>query len=264
MTRNPIHCDHAKDRPLEETHAARTDAHEISKPSSEPADTGQTEPDEENMLTSFLKKQVEHRADSAKAFANDLTTEPDLRILLEEQIKLQRQVRGIRSNLIQIKQGLFVCQFLSVMTTGTLVALVCFAYFRPGVGFESSLSAIGNGPTTSTIQSGQRQLTKEEKEQKQRYQQLIFQLFTEAKKTVDKSVNTGMNVEGFLGGREAYVRLLTTFGETGEKLAEENAPREVNEILSKVVIYTEKLYAEGDETIETEELQREILAFCQS
>ena len=73
-----------------------------------------------------------------------------------------------------------------------------------------------------------------------------------------------MNVEGFLGGREAYVRLLTTFGETGEKLAEENAPREVNEMLSKVVIYTEKLYAEGDETIETEELQREILAFCQS
>ena len=75
---------------MEETHAARTDAHEISKPSSEPADTGQTEPDEENMLTSFLKKQVEHRADSAKAFANDLTTEPDLRSLLEEQIKLQR------------------------------------------------------------------------------------------------------------------------------------------------------------------------------
>ena len=54
-----------------------------------------------------------------------------MRELLEEQLKLQRQVRSIRNHVKGVQQGLLICQFLNVLIAGALVAIAAFLYSRP-------------------------------------------------------------------------------------------------------------------------------------
>ena len=66
-----------------------------------------------------------------------------MRDLLEEQVKLQRQVRGIKNHLVRVQQGVLICQFLCVLMAGSLVALVSFVYFRPENTRDAVRSTLG-------------------------------------------------------------------------------------------------------------------------
>ena len=86
----------------------------------------------EAQLADFLQRQTKHRTESAEAFQQDATSEPSMRELLEEQVKLQRQVRGVKNHVIRVQQGLLICQFLNVLIAGALVAIAVFLYLRSG------------------------------------------------------------------------------------------------------------------------------------
>ncbi|MDE0862741.1 MAG: hypothetical protein OSA98_03070 [Rubripirellula sp.] len=85
----------------------------------------------EPALPNFLQGQLDRRAESVEAFNKDATEEPSMRDLLEEQVKLLRQVRGLKDRMVRVQQGLLVSQFLSVLVAGGIVALASFFYFNP-------------------------------------------------------------------------------------------------------------------------------------
>ena len=62
--------------------------------------------------------------------------------------------------------------------------------------------------------------------------------------------------------QESYIRLLANLTQAGEKLAEENAPQEVNQMLVKVASYAKVQQSYQKDSLEMLRLRHEITFFC--
>jgi hypothetical protein len=217
-------------------------------------------------LSSFLQKQVDHRTDSASAFQEDTTAEPSMRDLLEEQVKLQRQVRGIKNHLVRVQQGVLICQFLCVLMAGSLVALVSFVYFRSENTRDAVRSTLGERlgqqGTEANPQQSQWPAQVGEVETpaiQPQHQRLSFDFYFRAS---DLRLNLLDTKEGRMTKQESYIRLLANLTQAGEKLAEENAPQEVNQMLVKVASYAKVQQSYEKDSLETLRLRHQITFFC--
>lgn len=224
-----------------------------SPPSSEPTDT---------TLADFLQRQTQHRIESAEAFEQDNTSEPSMRELLEEQVKLQRQIRGTKNQLTRMQQSLMICQFLNVLIAGTLVAIAAFVYLQPDVanavpGAREStgawLQGDGTQPSQLPPRTGQTPTASPE-------QVLMIRNF------LGRAMNTRVSPQdGPLEKREkqsSYISLLVDLSEKAEELAPQNGTKEVCEILVKLAKYAKGNQSYENNTVEQMELRKEILRFC--
>ena len=218
----------------------------------------------EAQLADFLQRQTQHRTESAEAFQQDATSEPSMRELLEEQVKLQRQVRGVKNHVIRVQQGLLICQFLNVLIAGALVAIAVFLYLRSG-----------NSNPIAGMSEPQANWGQENKK-------LNSEWSTQAEK-IENSEITGDHVfiiSGFINrARELrirqsddlfarqdknakYLNLLIDLSEKGEEFAAQREPRKACEMLTKVAKYAKGTQSPNNDTQEQQELLREISAFC--
>ena len=189
-----------------------------------------------------------------------------MRDLLEEQVKLQRQVRGIKNHLVRVQQGVMICQILCVLVAGSLVALVSFVYFQPGDTAEVSRSSTEERSVQPTVQQGQTQRQwgvqaghAEKHAIEPRHQQLIFDFLS---RTHNLKPDLRETEEQRMLKLESYIKLLSDLSLAGEKLAQENAPRKVNQMLTNVARYAEKLQSNEKESLEMLRLRQQILIFC--
>ena len=235
----------------------------------------------EAALSDFLQAQMDQRAESAKAFQADATEEPSMRDLLEEQVKLQQQVRGLKHRLIRVQQGLLVSQFLTVLIAGGLVALVSFFYFKPddagrligrsefgGFSEQQAMpsSQAGNQGATvpgatvpgATVPGATVPGATANDVIDPKYQRMILDFFNRANGLRANQANTA-EVRMYL--QERYIALLGDLSATGEQLAEENAPREVGQMLMKIASYAKEMQSYDQDSPEATMLAKEIARF---
>lgn len=233
---------------------------------SAPASALNTAPCEDG-FTNFLQQQTQRRTESAEAFQQDTTAEPSMRDLLEEQVKMQRQIRSIKNHLVRVQQGLLVCQFLSVLVAGSLVAIASFVYFRPNQASTSLGMRDHREPLEQRI-PGSKQLKSQwpaARAQADTYaiadtqRHMIFVFFQRAKRI---KLSGKDDAETRLTKQSNYISLLSDLSAKGEELAEQHARREVCEMLIKVAKYAKENQSFGAETQEQLELEKDIAKFC--
>lgn len=215
-------------------------------------------------LADFLQRQTQHRVESAKAFEQNKTSEPSMREMLEEQVKLQRQVRSIKNHVLRVQQGLLICQILNVLIAGALVAIAAFLYLRP----EDAT------PWSTMPESSKAWLQANEKKQSE--------WPIESDKTEKPNISTDQifMISNFMNRakrlkldvtdvpskrsekKAGYIRLLVDLSEKGEELATQHASTELCEILIKVAKYAKGTQSYEQDTQEQLDLYREINKFC--
>ena len=229
----------------------------VGSPTSGPSPT-------EAPLADFLQRQTQHRIESAEAFEQDSTSEPSMRELLEEQLKLQRQVRGIRNHVKGVQQGLLICQFLNVLIAGALVAIAAFLYSRPDdakpfLGMSNSAEVLQ--PEAGEINSEwPKETVGEEQNRAKPEQMLIIRTFLSRAKAL--KIGTRDLPDTRSDKKAGYIRLLVDLQQKGEEFAAQHESRELCEMLVKIAKYAEGNQAHDNETLEQHELYEEIRKFC--
>ncbi|MGI9466363.1 MAG: hypothetical protein ACR2OA_04505 [Rubripirellula sp.] len=215
-------------------------------------------------LGDFLQRQTQHRAESAEAFQQDATSEPSMRELFEEQVKLQRQVRGIKNHVVRVQQGLLICQFLNVLIAGALVAIAAFLYLRPG----------NATPLAEMRESSEAWLQENEKFNRewpnQTGQTESLGVTPEEISIISNFLNRARTVkirfsdDAFVrrDKKTDYLRLLVDLSTIGEEFAAQRNSREACEMLIKVAKYAKGNQSDQNDTPEQEALFREINKFC--
>ncbi|MAI73345.1 MAG: hypothetical protein CMM01_20915 [Rhodopirellula sp.] len=215
-------------------------------------------------LAEFLQQQMQHRLESAEAFQQDTASEPSIRELLEEQLKLQRQVRGIKNHVVRVQQGLLICQFLSVLIAGVLVAIGAFIYLRPS--HADRFSGIGESPEAWTqedeklnsewptevgLRAGP-QVTPD--------QISMLSNFLRRAREFKADITDQPSVRR--EKRAGYISLLVDLSKKAEEFANQHQTSELCEMLIKVAKYAKTNQTYENDTQEQKDLYREINNFC--
>ncbi|MGB0759517.1 MAG: hypothetical protein ACPGPS_08265, partial [Rubripirellula sp.] len=217
----------------------------VGSPTSGPSPT-------EAPLADFLQRQTQQRIESARAFEQDSTSEPSMRELLEEQLKLQRQVRGIRNHVKGVQQGLLICQFLNVLIAGALVAIAAFLYSRP----DDAKPFLGMSNSAEVLQPEAGEITSEwpketgpgEQNTAKPEQMLIIRTFLSRAKAL--KIGTRDLPDTRSDKKAGYIRLLVDLQQKGEEFAAQHESRELCEMLVKIAKYAEGNQADHNETLE--------------
>lgn len=215
-------------------------------------------------LTDFLQRQTQHRAESAEAFQQDTTNEPTRRELLEEQVKLQRQVRGIKNHVMRVQQGLLICQFLNVLIAGALVAIAAFLYLRsdkgtpiaeirePPANWVQENKKINEEWSAETVPREKTEVTPDH----------VFIISGFMKRARELRIRESDDLFARQDKKAKYLNLLVDLSKKGEKFAAQREPRKACEMLTKVAKYAKGNQEPNNETPEQQELLREIDEFC--
>ena len=215
-------------------------------------------------LADFLQRQTQHRTESAEAFQQDTTSEPSMRELLEEQVKLQRQVRGIKNHVMRVQQGMMICQFLNVLIAGALVAIAAFLYLRSG---DANLITGMREPSAEWVQENEKRNSEWATEAGQMEtseitsdHRFIIRGFMELAREL--KIRPNDNLELRQEKKAFYVNLLLDLSKKGEEFADQREPQEACEMLVKVAKYAKGNQSFDNDTQEQQELLREIRKFC--
>lgn len=187
-----------------------------------------------------------------------------MRELLEEQLKLQRQVRGIRNHVKGVQQGLLICQFLNVLIAGALVAIAAFLYSRP----DEAKPFLGMSNSAEVLQQEAGEINSEwpketvgeEQNRAKPEQMLIIRTFLSRAKAL--KIGTRDLPDTRSDKKAGYIRLLVDLQQKGEEFAAQHESRELCEMLVKIAKYAEGNQAHDNETLEQHELYEEIRKFC--
>ncbi len=214
-------------------------------------------------LDAFLQEQSQHRTKSAEAFQQDATSEPSMRELLEEQVKLQRQVRGVKNHVMRVQQGLLICQFLNVLIAGALVAIAAFLYLQPDnakpiagmreppANRNQENEKLKLGWPTEAAQIKNPELTPDHRFIISGFMQRARELKT--RESDDLFARQDKQAK--------YLNLLIDLSKKGEEFAAQREPRQACEMLTKVAKYAKGNQSANNDTVEQQELRREIYKF---
>lgn len=215
-------------------------------------------------LADFLQRQTQHRTSSAEAFQQDATSEPSRRELLEEQVKLQRQVRGIKNHVMRVQQGLMICQFLNVLIAGTLVAIAAFLYLRSG---NANLITEMREPSAEWLQENEKldsawpteagqienpEITSDHK----------FIMSEFMRRARELRIEPSDNLFARREKKALYLNLLVDLSVKGEEFAAQRQPQKACEMLIKLAKYAKGSQSVDNNTQEQQELESEIHKFC--
>jgi hypothetical protein len=217
-------------------------------------------------LADFLQRQTQHRTESAEAFEQDATSEPSMRELLQEQVKLQRQVHGIKNHVMRVQQGLMICQLLNVLIAGTMIAVAAFLYLRPG---KANLITEMREPSAELLQENEKLNSAwateagqiEDPEITPDHIFIISEFMQRARELKLTPTDTPITRQQ---KKALYVNLLVDLSEKGEEFAAQREPQKVCEMLVKVAKYAKGNLSFNNDTQEQQELVREIHKFCWS
>ena len=219
-------------------------------------------------LSNFLQRQADQHAESANAFHQNTTEEPSIRNLLDEIVKLQRQVLRIKNRLVRLQQGLLICQFLSVLVAGSLVALVSFFYFQPRNASQLLGIRDGRGPSQELIleydqlESQWPESTSKEAEDQvtASHRTMIFEFVQRADRVKRKVMDTQSTRQT---KQEIYIELLGDLTLAAEDLTSQHACQETCEMLIKVANFAKQNHSYGQPSRELLQLRKEITKFCE-
>ncbi len=187
-----------------------------------------------------------------------------MRELLEEQVKLQRQVRGIKNHVMRVQQGMMICQFLNVLIAGALVAIAAFLYLRSG---NANLITGMREPSAEWLQENEKRNSEwapeagqmETSEITSNHRFIITGFMERARELKTRPTdNLGLRQEK----KALYVNLLVDLSEKGEEYADQREPQEACDMLAKVAKYAKGNMSFDNDTQEQQELSREIRKFC--
>lgn len=217
-------------------------------------------------LADFLQRQTQHLTESAEAFQQDTTSEPSMRELLEEQVKLQRQVRGIKNHVMRVQQGMMICQFLNVLIAGALVAIAAFLYLRSG---NANLITEMRKPSAEWVQENEKRNSEwateaGQMETSEITSDHIFIISGFMERARELKIRPTDNLESRREKKAMYVKLLVDLSQKGEEFAAQREPRKACDMLVKVAKYAKGNLSVNNDTQEQQELVREIRKFCWS